>query len=66
MNNVVKDMSLRDIILEAFCGIVDRCEFPKFGSPEMKCNKCMFNKVTCHPDLDCVGCFLGWKMESEE
>ena len=66
MSNIIKDESLLDKVVKAYCAIIDRCEFPKFGSPEMKCDKCMFNEVTCHPYSDCVGCFLGWKMESEE
>lgn len=37
--------------------------FPKFGSPETKCNRCMFYEVACFPSSEYVGCFSGWKRE---
>ena len=53
------------IINDAFMNIVTKGEFPEFGSPEVRCNKCMFNKIICpssnKPDV--VGCFHGWKKQ---
>ena len=53
------------IIIDAFMNIVTKGEFPEFGSPEVRCNKCMFNKIICpssnKPDV--VGCFHGWKKQ---
>ena len=39
--------------------------FPEFGSPETRCNKCMFYEVVCPPRYDRVGCYGGWKREEE-
>ena len=38
---------------------------PPFGSPETKCNKCMFSGVVCIPDDRIPGCLGGWKREVE-
>lgn len=51
------------IIKTIYKNIMDKGEFPKFGSPETKCNKCMFYATACFPLPDCVGCFHGWKRE---
>lgn len=45
--------------------IIKRGVYPKFGSPEIKCAKCMFYKVTCSPSPEYVGCYGGWKREKE-
>lgn len=39
--------------------------YPKFGSPEIRCSKCMFYKVICLPNPDYCGCYAGWKMIEE-
>ena len=40
--------------------------FPTFGSPETKCDKCMFFKVVCEPvPENVVGCLGGWKRGAE-
>ena len=39
--------------------------FPKFGSPETKCEKCMFSGISCFPGIGVVGCLGGWKKEGE-
>ncbi len=39
--------------------------YPKFGSPEIKCSKCMFFGVICLPSTEYVGCYGGWKREKE-
>ena len=39
--------------------------FPKFGSPETKCDKCMFCGVICQTNHDYVGCLGGWKREED-
>jgi hypothetical protein len=39
--------------------------FPKFGSPEIKCDKCMFYKIVCQPIPEHIGCYCGWKREEE-
>ena len=55
----------KKIIETIFENIMLKGEFPKFGSPETKCSKCMFCKVVCYPSSSCVGCFHGWKREEE-
>ena len=46
--------------------ITEKCEFPKFGSPEINCEKCMFYGVACKPLPEYVGCFHGLKREEEK
>ena len=55
------------IIVDTFMNIIKNGKFPKFGSLECKCNKCMFNKIICPSSekSDVVGCFHGWKMEAD-
>lgn len=54
------------IIRNAFMNMITKGEYPDFGSPECRCNKCMFYKVMCNPkDENVVGCFHGWKREKE-
>ena len=38
-------------------------KFPEFGSPECRCDKCMFAGITCETSSEYVGCFGGWKRE---
>ncbi len=39
---------------------------PNFGSPETKCNKCMFHGIVCEPlSENVVGCLGGWKRGAE-
>ena len=57
MGNTEKKMI--EVIYE---NIMTKAEFPKFGSPEIHCNKCMFCGITCHPSADYVGCLHGWKI----
>ena len=58
--NVIEKKIINDI----FMNIITKGEFPDFGSPEVKCNKCMFYEVACKPSgKDVVGCFHGWKKE---
>lgn len=45
--------------------IIKKGIWPNFGSPETKCNKCMFFGVTCGPVAGRVGCLGGWKMIEE-
>lgn len=49
--------------------IIDKGEFPKFGSPETNCSKCIFYRVTCIPSREyregIVRCNHGWKIEAE-
>lgn len=44
---------------------IQKGNWPKFGSPETKCNKCMFFGVTCGHVAGRVGCLGGWKMTEE-
>lgn len=59
--NVIEKKIINDI----FRKIITNGEFPNFGSPEVRCDKCMFNKIVCpssnKPNV--VGCFHGWKKE---
>ena len=59
-NNTDKQM-----IKIIYKNITEKCEFPKFGSPEINCDKCMFYGVACQPLPEYVGCFHGWKREEE-
>ena len=61
MNNIDKMM-----IIKIYDNIVNKCEFPKFGSPETRCDKCMFHGIACLPLQGYVGCFHGWKREEEK
>jgi len=53
----------KHIIGELYNNILTKGEYPKFGSPECNCNKCMFYNVTCPPSPHRAGCFHGWKKE---
>ena len=57
------DMKMIEII---FNNIMLKDEFPKFGSPETRCDKCMFYNVVCWPAPRYVGCFHGWKKEKDD
>ena len=57
--------SEKKIIKAIYDDIVTRYEFPKFGSPEIHCDKCMFYGIACHPSHEYVGCFHGWKREEK-
>lgn len=58
--NVIEEKIIRDIFMK----IITQGEFPKFGSPEVRCDKCMFYGVACIPSgKNAVGCFHGWKKE---
>lgn len=57
------DKKMIKIIYE---NIMEKCEFPKFGSPETKCDKCMFYGVACQPLPKYIGCYHGWKREEEQ
>lgn len=60
--NIIEEKIVNDI----FMNVIAKGEYPAFGSPECKCNKCMFYKIACKPsDKNVVGCFHGWKRESE-
>lgn len=56
--NSVEERIIRSIFDDMMMG-----NFPKFGSPETKCDKCMFHKVVCLPSPEHVGCYCGWKKE---
>ena len=58
--NKVEEKIIRNIFDDMMMG-----NFPKFGSPETKCDKCMFYKVVCNPVPEHVGCYCGWKRESD-
>lgn len=56
----------KKIINDAFMNVITKGQYPEYGSPETKCNKCMFYKVSCQPSNEnVVGCFHGWKREKE-
>lgn len=56
------DKKMINIIYE---NIVKKGEFPKMGSPETRCEKCMFYGIACIPLPEYVGCYHGWKREKE-
>ena len=60
INNIDKKM-----IEVVFENIMLNDEFPKFGSPETECSKCMFYNIVCLPSSARVGCYHGWKREGE-
>lgn len=53
------------LMIKAVYGELKNGNFPKFGSPETKCKKCMFCGITCFPETGVVGCLGGWKKEGE-
>ena len=53
------------IVNHLYENVITKGEYPNFGSPEVHCNKCMFYEVACKPSDECVGCFHGWKRESD-
>lgn len=56
----------KKIINDLFMNIITKGEFPNFGSPEVKCKRCMFYEIACKPsDKYVVGCFHGWKREAD-
>ena len=59
--NKIEEKILRHIFNERLKG-----NWPKFGSPETRCAKCMFFGVTCGPVANRVGCLGGWKMTEEQ
>ena len=59
-NNKVNEIIVRNIFEDMLKG-----NFPKFGSPETRCSKCMFYKIICLPNPDYCGCYAGWKMTEE-
>lgn len=40
-------------------------EYPNFGFPETRCDKCMFAGIACETSPEYVGCLGGWKREVE-
>lgn len=61
--NIIEEKIINDI----FTKVITKGEYPNFGSPECKCNKCMFHNVACFPtNKNAVGCFHGWKKEEDE
>lgn len=50
----------KKIMQEIFADI-KKGKFPDFGSPETKCEKCMFYKTVCFQSAEYVGCLGGWK-----
>lgn len=38
-------------------------KYPEFGSPETRCDKCMFAGIACGTSPQFVGCLGGWKRE---
>lgn len=57
------DMKMIEII---FNNIMLKGEFPKCGSTETRCDKCMFYNFVCWSASRCVECFHGWKKEKED
>lgn len=58
--NKIEEKILRHIFNERLKG-----NWPKFGSPETRCAKCMFCGVICPPNPEYSGCYGGWKREEE-
>ena len=38
---------------------------PSFGSPTTRCEGCIFKNIVCTPSPGSVGCYGGWKKETE-
>ena len=55
----------KQMIRLIYKNIIDNSEYPKFGSPETNCDKCMFYKIACVPPSGYIGCLGGWKREEE-
>lgn len=54
------------IINHLYMNVMTKGEYPNFGSPECRCDKCMFYEVACRPGDNYVGCFHGWKREGDK
>lgn len=65
VNSYISNEVDRIIIKNIHEDIIKRGIYPKFGSPETKCNKCMFYGISCGSKLGRVGCLSGWKMAEE-
>lgn len=52
--NKVDERIVRNIFNDMQKGI-----WPKFGSPETRCDKCMFFGIICLPSPEYVGCYCG-------
>lgn len=63
MNSFYSNKVDKIIIKNIHEDIINKGIWPKFGSPETRCNKCMFYGITCAPRHDRIGCLGGWKME---
>ena len=60
--NVIEEKIINDVFMK----VITKGEYPEFGSPECRCNKCMFYGIACNPsDKNVVGCFHGWTREEE-
>lgn len=49
------------VLIKVIFAELKKGNIPNFGSPETKCNKCMFFETACFPTPDVVGCLGGWK-----
>lgn len=58
-------MTENKIMLKAIFEDMKKGNFPNFGSPETKCNKCIFYGIVCDPGAEYVGCLGGWKRGTE-
>lgn len=60
--NIIKNKIKKKIVKMLYKDAVTKGKYPRVGSPECKCKKCMFFEIVCNPRDGVVGCFHGWKM----
>lgn len=65
MIKIIKEKIKKEIIKMLYKDIIEKSIYPRVGSPECKCDKCMFFEIACNPSSLTAGCFYGWKMDEE-
>lgn len=55
----IKMNKIDEKIIKSIFENIQKGVYPKFGSPETRCNKCMFYGVVCMPKPEYVGCYGG-------
>ena len=61
----IKMNKIDEKIIKSIFENIQKGVYPKFGSPETRCDKCMFLGVICLPSTEYTGCYGGWKMKKE-
>ena len=60
---ISKILKTDEVMIKTLFNNIKKGDSPKFGSPETKCDKCMFLGIACFPSPEYIGCLGGWKRE---